>query len=64
MSRYTEANHHVYMHFELLQQWHVSFVEAGLERELPRKLTFKSPGKIIELARKGEPGGHWKTGSR
>jgi hypothetical protein len=32
-------------------------MEAGLERELPRKLTFKSPGKILELARKGEAWG-------
>ena len=43
--------------FELRQQWHVSFVEAGLETELPRKLTFRSPGKILELARKGEAWG-------
>jgi hypothetical protein len=58
MSRYTKANHRVYMHFERRQHWHVSFFEVGLERELPRKLTFTSPGKILELARKGEA---WQT---
>ena len=26
------------MRFELRQQWHVTFLEAGLERELPRGL--------------------------
>ena len=35
MPRYTKANHSVYMRFERRQYWHVSFVEAGLERELP-----------------------------
>jgi hypothetical protein len=35
----------------------VQFTEAGLEIELPRKLTFTSPGKILELARKGEAWG-------
>jgi hypothetical protein len=45
------------MRFELLQQWYVTFLEVGLERELPLKLTFKSPGKILELARKGEAWG-------
>jgi hypothetical protein len=57
MSRYTTANHHVYRRFERRQYWHVSFLEPGLERELPRKLTFSSPGKILELARKGEAWG-------
>ena len=61
MSRYTKANHSVYMRFELRQHWHVSFVEAGLERELPRKLTFKSPGKILELARRGEAWGNLES---
>jgi len=30
---------------------------GGLERELPRKLTFTTSGKILELARKGEAWG-------
>jgi hypothetical protein len=54
MSRYTKAKHSVYMRFERRQRWHVSFSEAGLETELPRKLTFRSSGKILELARRGE----------
>jgi hypothetical protein len=58
MPRYTKANHSVYMRFERGQYWHVSFVEAGLERELPCKLTFTSPGKILELARRGEAWGN------
>jgi hypothetical protein len=61
MSRYTKANHSVYMRFERRQHWHVSFVEAGLERELPFKLTFTSPGKILELARRGEAWGNLES---
>jgi len=61
MSRYTRANHSVYMRFELQQHWHVTFFEAGLERELPRKLTFQSAGKILELARKGEAWGNLES---
>jgi hypothetical protein len=53
-----KGDHHVYMRFERRQYWHVSFTEAGLERELPCKLTFTSSGKILELARKGEAWGH------
>jgi hypothetical protein len=57
MSRYARANHRVYMRFERRQVWYVTFVEAGLESELPKKLTLTSPGKILELARKGEAWG-------
>ena len=57
MSRYTKANHNVYMRFERRQHWHIAFFEAGLQTELPRKLVFTSPGKILELARKGEAWG-------
>jgi hypothetical protein len=49
------------MRFERRQYWHVSFVEAGLERELPCKLTFTSPGKILELARRGEAWGNLES---
>ena len=58
MSRYTNANHRIYMRFELRRYWHVTFLEPGLETELPRKLNFKSPGKILELARRGEAWGN------
>jgi hypothetical protein len=61
MSRYTNANHRIYMRFELRGLWHVSFLEAGLETELPRKLTFSSPGKILELARRGEAWGNLES---
>jgi hypothetical protein len=54
MSRYTKANHSVYMRFERRQNWNVSFFDAGLQEELPRKLTFRTPDKIVELARIGE----------
>jgi hypothetical protein len=57
ISRYTRANHNIYMRFERREQWHVAFFEAGLHTELPRKLVFTSPGKILELARKGEAWG-------
>ncbi|MEA2263802.1 MAG: hypothetical protein QOJ51_6627 [Acidobacteriaceae bacterium] len=48
--------------FEQRQYWHVRFLEAGLERELPRKLTFTTQGKILELARRGEAWGRWRIG--
>lgn len=38
--------------------WHVTFLEPGLERPLPKTLTFRDEGKIRELARRGEA---WKT---
>jgi hypothetical protein len=57
MSRYTKANHRIYMRFHLSQVWHVTFLEPGLETELPKRLTFTSPGKILELARRGEAWG-------
>jgi hypothetical protein len=38
--------------------WHVTFLEPGLERPLPKTLTFKDEGKIRELARRGEA---WQT---
>jgi hypothetical protein len=34
--------------------WQVQFLEADLKTPLPGKLTFGDPGKIRELARKGE----------
>jgi hypothetical protein len=38
--------------------WHVTFLEPGPERPLPKKLTFKDEGKIRELTRRGEA---WQT---
>jgi hypothetical protein len=58
MSRYTKANHRVLMKFVRREVWHVTFLEPGLERPLPRTLTFRDEGKIRELARRGEA---WQT---
>lgn len=58
MSRYTKANHTVYLHFMSRQNgWHCQFLEADLKTSLPRTLTFASPDKIRELARRGEAWG-------
>jgi hypothetical protein len=54
MSRYTKANHRVLMRFVRRDVWHVTFLEPGLERPLPKTLTFRDQGKIRELARRGE----------
>jgi hypothetical protein len=39
----------VYMVFQDRYGWHCQFLEADLKTPLPRKLTFASPDKIIEL---------------
>jgi hypothetical protein len=44
MSRYTKANHRVLMQFVRRDVWHVTFLEPGLERPLPKKPTFKDEG--------------------
>jgi hypothetical protein len=38
------------MHFMLNQGWSCQFLEADLKTPLPRKLTFSSPDKILQLA--------------
>jgi hypothetical protein len=58
MSRYTKANHRIFMQFVRREVWHVTFLEPGLQRPLPKTLTFKDEGKIRELARRGEA---WQT---
>jgi hypothetical protein len=58
MSRYTKANHRIFMQLVRRDVWYVTFLEPGLERLLPKKLTFKDEGKIRELARRGEA---WQT---
>jgi hypothetical protein len=42
------------MQFVRRDVWHIMFLEPGLQRPLPKKLTFKDEGKIRELARHGE----------
>jgi hypothetical protein len=54
MSRYTRANHSVYMSFFYRSGWQVQFLEGDMKTALPRKLTFQHPDKIRELARRGE----------
>lgn len=38
------------MSFMLNQGWSCQFLEADLKTPLPRKLTFSSPDKILQLA--------------
>jgi hypothetical protein len=54
MSRYDRPSHRVYMTFFLRDGWYVQFCESDLKTPLPRKLTFRDPQKIRELARRGE----------
>ena len=42
--------HRVYMNFMLRHGWHCSFLEEDLKTGLRKKLTFKEPAKIIEMA--------------
>jgi hypothetical protein len=46
------------MRFVRLDVWHVTFLEPGFDRPLPKRLIFKDEGKIRELARRGEA---WQT---
>jgi hypothetical protein len=57
MSRYTKANHSVYMTFFFRSDWQVQFTEGDLKTPLPRTFTFADPEKIRELARRGEAWG-------
>jgi len=64
MSRYTKANHRIFMQFVQRDVWHVTFLEPGLQSPLPKKLTFKDEGKIRKLARRGEaPGKRRRIGN-
>jgi hypothetical protein len=57
MSRYDRPSHRVYCTFFFRKGWQVQFCEADLKTPLPRKLIFKDPEKIRELARRGEAWG-------
>ena len=46
------------MRFVRRDVWRVTFLEPGLERPLPKTLTFRDEGKIREPARRGEA---WQT---
>jgi hypothetical protein len=54
MSRYDRPSHRIFMTFFQREGWNVSFLEADAKTPLPRSFTFKDPGKIRELARRGE----------
>ena len=56
MSRYTKANHRVYMQFDRRDVWYVTFLEPGLQTPLPKMLTFADESKIRELAPRGSLG--------
>jgi hypothetical protein len=45
------------MRFVRREVWHVTFEEPGLQKPLPKTLTFRDEGKIRELARRGEAWG-------
>jgi hypothetical protein len=49
MSRYTKANHRVFMQFVRRDVWQVTFLEPGLQRPLPKTLTFKDEGKMANV---------------
>jgi hypothetical protein len=42
----------VYMSFMLSRGWHCQFLEADLKTPLPRKLTFATEDKVVELVRR------------
>jgi hypothetical protein len=55
MSRYTKANHQVYMSFMSDDGgWYCQFLEPDLKTPSPRKLTFAHADKVREVARRGE----------
>ena len=41
------------MYFFLRESWYCQFLEADCKTSLPKKLNFKNPGKIVELAERG-----------
>src|SRR5450631_1248449 len=47
------AEHKVYLYFQLSNGWHCQFLEPDLKTSLPRKLTFKSAGKLRALIERG-----------
>ena len=41
------------MSFMLWDGWHCQFLEEDLKTPLPRKFTFATPEKVVELAERG-----------
>jgi hypothetical protein len=54
MASHDKPSHRIYMHFILLNDWKVSFLETDLTTPLTRIFTFADPQKIEALARHGE----------
>jgi hypothetical protein len=48
-----DDRHRVYMSFQDRHGWQIQFLEADLKTPLPRKLTFTSSDKIVELVERG-----------
>jgi hypothetical protein len=53
MSRYTKANHQVFMQFTRRDVRHVTFLAPGLQNQF-QNADFKNEEKIRGLARRGE----------
>ena len=47
------GKHRVYMCFFERRGWYCQFLEEDCQTSLPRKLNFKHPDKIVELAMRG-----------
>lgn len=43
------SRHRVYLYFMLRNGWHCQFLEPDLKTPLPRKLTFATPDKLLEI---------------
>jgi hypothetical protein len=43
------SRHRVYLYFMLREGWHCQFLEPDLKTPLPRKLTFATPEKLLEI---------------
>jgi hypothetical protein len=41
------------MYFFLREGWYCQFLEADCKTSLPKKLNFKNPDKIVEIAERG-----------
>ena len=56
MSRYTKANHSVYMTFFFRGGWQVQFTEGELKTPLPRTFTFADQRRSESWHGAGKPG--------
>ena len=43
------STHRIYLYFMLRDGWHCQFLEADLKTPLPRKLTFATSDKLLEI---------------